>query len=120
MTRRTAFNGSSSGRRRERRASLQNAITSSSETMHRPTLSRAQVQAKGKHHTPEHIEDATPIKFVAQDAVWQRQEYKRQIERAAVVYSNEFGHRPLESGICLPEVAIYATGHRKTKQITAR
>lgn len=120
MTRRTAFNGSSSGRRRERRASLQNAITSSSETMHRPTLNRAQVQAKGKHHTPERIEDATPIKFVAQDAVWQRQEYKRQIERAAVVYSNEFGHRPLESSMCLPEVAIYATGHRKTKQITAR
>lgn len=120
MTRRTAFNGSSSGRRRERRAALQNAITSSSETMHRPTLSRAEVQSKGKHHTPERIEDATPIKFVAQDAVWQRQEYKRQIERAAVVYSNEFGHRPLENGMCLPDVAIYAAGHRKTKQITAR
>ncbi|EPQ5213670.1 antitermination protein [Klebsiella aerogenes] len=64
--------------------------------------------------------EPAPIKFVALDAVWQRQEYKRQIERAAVVYSNEFGHRPLESSMCLPEVAIYATGHRKTKQITAR
>lgn len=120
MTRRTTFNGSSSGRRRERRAALQNAITSSTEIMHRPTLSRAQVQAKGKHHTPERIEDATPIKFVAQDAVWHRQEYARQIERAAVVYSNEFGHRPLESSMCLPDVAIYAAGHRKSKQITAR
>ena len=75
--------------------------------------------------TPMEIEqrasyEPSPIKFVAQDAVWQRQEYKRQIERAAVVYSNEFGHRPLESGMCLPDVAIYAAGHRKGKQVTAR
>lgn len=120
MTRRTTFSGSASGRRRERRAALQNAMTVSSEEMHRPTLSRAQIQAKGKHHTPERIEDATPIKFVSQDATWQRQEYKRQIERAAVVYGNEFGHAPLESGLCLPDVAIYAAGHRKSKQVTAR
>lgn len=120
MSRRTAFNGSASGRRRERRAALQNAVTASSEVMHRPTLSRAQVQAKGQHHTPASIEDATPIKFVAQDAVWQRQEYKRQLERAAIVYSNEFGNKPLDSGMCLPDVAIYAAGYRKTTRVTAR
>ncbi|EBR0345106.1 antitermination protein, partial [Salmonella enterica subsp. enterica serovar Bareilly] len=53
MTRRTTFNGSAAGRRRERRAALQNAVTASSEVMHRPTLSRAQIQAKGKHETPK-------------------------------------------------------------------
>lgn len=120
MTRRTAFNGSASGRRRERRAAMQNEITSSSDSLHRPTLSRAQIQAKGSHYTPERIEDATPIKFVAQDAIWNRREYKRQIERAAIVYANEFGHKPLEVGMCLPDTAIYAAGHRKSKQITAR
>lgn len=120
MTRRTAFNGSASGRRRERRTAVQSAVAVSAETMYRPTLSRAQVQAKGQHHTPASIEDATPIKFVAQDAVWQRQEYKRQLERAAIVYSNEFGNKLLDSGMCLPDVAIYAAGHRSSKSVTAR
>ncbi|EBW9597638.1 antitermination protein, partial [Salmonella enterica subsp. enterica serovar Braenderup] len=53
MTRRTVFNGSASGRRRERRAALQNETTASSEVLHRPTLSRVQIQAKGKHETPK-------------------------------------------------------------------
>lgn len=120
MTRKTAFSGSASGRRRERRAAVQSAVAVSAENMHRPTLSRAQVQAKGQHHTPASIEEAAPIKFIAQDAVWQRQEYKRQLERAAILYTNEFGHKPLESGMCLPEVAMYAAGHRTSKQVTAR
>lgn len=120
MSRRTAFNGSASGRRRERRAALQSELTSSTETLHRPTLSRAQKQAQGAHFTPSCIEDATPIKFVAQDAVWQRQEYKRQLERAAIVYSNEFGNKLLDSGMCLPDVALYSAGHRSSKSVTAR
>ena len=120
MTRRTAFNGSAAGRRRERRAAVQSAVAVSAETMHRPTLSRAQVQAKGQHHTLASIENATPLKFVAQDAVWQQQEYKRQLERAAIVYGNEFGHKPLESGMCLPDVALYSAGHRSSKSVTAR
>ncbi|MFV4760095.1 hypothetical protein ACNJN1_25170 [Citrobacter freundii] len=37
MTRRTSFNGSASGRRRERRAALQNEVTASSEALRRPT-----------------------------------------------------------------------------------
>ncbi|WP_446027848.1 transcriptional antitermination N peptide [Lelliottia amnigena] len=121
MTRRTQFNGSASGRRRERRAALQSELTNSADALHRPTLSRAQKQAQGSHFTPSCIEDATPIKFVAQDAVWQQQEYRRQLERAAIVYSNEFGHKPLESGMCLADVALYAAGHRNSKDsVTAR
>lgn len=67
MSRKTAFNGSAAGRRRAQRSHLQNPQTLSSDLIHRPTPSRAQIQAKGKHHTPERIEDALPIKFVAQD-----------------------------------------------------
>ncbi|ENL4126589.1 antitermination protein [Enterobacter hormaechei] len=125
MTRRTAFNGSASGRRRERRAALQSAVAVSAvavsaEKMHRPTLSRAQIQAKGTHETPKRIDDAKPLKFMAQDAFWNLREYKLQIERATILYSNEFGNKPLEGGMCLPDVAIYAAGHRKSKSITAR
>lgn len=127
MSRRTEYKGSSRSRRRERlkAKALANGVMAheeaiSSERLHRPTLSRAQIQAKGKHHTPERIEDATPIKFVAQDAVWQREEYKRNLERAAIVYSNEFGHKPMESGVCLPDVALYSAGYRKSKEVTAR
>lgn len=96
MTRRTAFNGSASGRRRERRAALQNAVTASSEVMHRPTLSRVQIQAKGKHETPKRIEDAKSLQFMAKDAFWQLEEYKRQIERAAIVFENEI-RKPADS-----------------------
>ncbi|UPQ70567.1 antitermination protein [Kluyvera ascorbata] len=120
MTRRTAFNGSAAGRRRERRAAVQSAVAVSAESMHRPTLSRAQIQAKGTHETPKRLEDAKPLQFMAQDAFWNLKEYKLQIERAAIVYSNEFGHKPMESGMCLPDVAIFAAGHRRSKQVTAR
>lgn len=95
MSRRTEFKGSSAARRRERRAHLQSSESVCSEVMHRPTLSRAQIQAKGKHFTPTNIEGATAIKFVAQDAEWEREEYKRQIERAAILYSNEL-RKPVE------------------------
>ncbi|QCT21801.1 antitermination protein [Jejubacter calystegiae] len=117
MTRRTSFNGSASARRRELRAALQSDAAVSSERMHRPTLSRAQIQAKGKHHTPERIEDATPLKFIAQDAEWKRREYKRNLERAAILYSNEFGHKlPDVNGMCLPDVALFAAGHRTVRK----
>lgn len=93
MSRKTAFNGSAAGRRRAQRSHLQNPQTLSSDLIHRPTPSRAQIQAKGKHHTPERIEDALPIKFVALDIFWQREEYKRQIERATIIYQQEFAHQ---------------------------
>lgn len=121
MTRRTAFNGSAAGRRRERRSALQSAAAVSAEKMHRPTLSRAQIQAKGTHETPKSIDSSKSLQFMAQDAFWNLKEYKLQIERAAILYSNEFGNKPLESGMCLPEVALYAAGYRNTKgTVTAR
>ncbi|HGJ5160211.1 TPA: antitermination protein [Salmonella enterica subsp. diarizonae serovar 61:l,v:1,5,7] len=127
MTRRTQFKGTSRARRRERlkAKALANGVLAreeaiSSEVMHRPTLSRAQIQAKGKHETPKRIEDAKSLQFMAKDAFWQLEEYRRNLERAAIVYANEFGHKPPETGVCLPDVALYAAGHRKCRQVTAR
>ncbi|EDT3021362.1 antitermination protein [Salmonella enterica subsp. enterica] len=127
MTRRTQFKGTSRARRRERlkAKALANGVLAreeaiTSEVLHRPTLSRAQIQAKGKHETPKRIEDAKSLQFMAKDAFWQLEEYRRNMERAAIVYANEFGHKPPETGVCLPDVALYAAGHRKSKQITAR
>ncbi|EBL9167048.1 antitermination protein [Salmonella enterica] len=127
MTRRTQFKGTSRARRRERlkAKALANGVLAreeaiSSEVLHRPTLSRVQIQAKGKHETPKRIEDAKSLQFMAKDAFWQLEEYRRNLERAAIVYANEFGHKPPETGVCLPDVALYAAGHRKCGQITAR
>ncbi|EBO9197308.1 antitermination protein [Salmonella enterica] len=127
MTRRTQFKGNSRSRRRERlkakalaKGVLAREEAISSEVLHRPTLSRAQIQAKGKHETPKRIEDAKSLQFMAKDAFWQLEEYRRNLERAAIVYANEFGHKPPETGVCLPDVALYAADHRKSKQITAR
>ena len=133
MTRRTAFKGSSAARRRERlkaQAIAQGvearAEVISSEKLHRPTLSRAQLQAKGKHETPKRIEDAKPIYFIAQDALWNSEEskiqYKRKIEDAANMYAKEFGNKihQMEAGVCMQDVAIFAAGHRKSNNVTAR
>ena len=48
MTRRTVFTGSAAGRRRERRAHLQNEVSNSAELLHRPTPSRVELQCKRK------------------------------------------------------------------------
>ena len=90
MTRRTSFNGSASGRRRERRAALQNEVTASSEALHRPTESRVQLQCKRKPSMRSEVVTITTM--VSQ-------------------YSGS---------TCLPDVALYSAGHRNTKQITAR
>lgn len=120
MSRKTAFNGSAAGRRRAQRAHLQNPQTLSSDLIHRPTPSRAQIQAKGGHHTPSRIEDALPIKFVAQDIFWQREEYKRQIVRATVIYQHAFAHDYREPSSYLCQRAIYALGLQRRKKVTAR
>ncbi|HAK3429687.1 TPA: antitermination protein [Salmonella enterica] len=127
MTRRTQFKGTSRARRRERlkAKALANGVLAreeaiTSEVLHRPTLSRVQIQAKGKHETPKRIEDAKSLQFMAKDAFWQLEEYRRNLERAAIVYANEFGHKPPETGVCLPDVALYAAGHRSNKPLTAR
>lgn len=90
MTRRTSFNGSASGRRRERRAALQNEVTASSETLHRPTESRVQLQCKRKPAMRSEVVTITTM--VSQ-------------------YSGS---------TCLPDVALYAAGHRSSKSVTAR
>ncbi|EJA4992407.1 antitermination protein [Salmonella enterica] len=128
MTRRTQFKGTSRARRRERlkAKALANGVLAreeaiTSEVLHRPTLSRAQIQAKGKHETPKRIEDAKPIKFMVQDAFWQLEEYRRNLERAAIVYANEFGHKQEVSGsVCLPEISIFYVGGKSNKEVTAR
>ncbi|EBA1889462.1 antitermination protein [Salmonella enterica] len=127
MTRRTQFKGTSRARRRERlkAKALANGVLAreeaiTSEVLHRPTLSRVQIQAKGKHETPKRIEDAKSLQFMAKDAFWQLEEYRRNLERAAIVYANEFGHKPPETSVCLPDVALYAAGHRSNKPLTAR
>jgi len=90
MTRRTSFNGSASGRRRERRAALQNEVTASSDALHRPTESRVQLQCKRKPSMRSEVVTITTM--VSQ-------------------YSGS---------TCLPDVALYSAGYRNTKQITAR
>ncbi|RFU89391.1 MULTISPECIES: antitermination protein N [Citrobacter] len=90
MTRRTSFNGSASGRRRERRAALQNEVTASSEALHRPTESRVQLQCKRKPSMRSEVVTITTM--VSQ-------------------YSGS---------ICLPDVALYSAGHRSSKSVTAR
>lgn len=88
MTRRTSFNGSSSGRRRERRAALQSEAAASSEALHRPTESRVQLQCKRKPSMRSEVITITTM---------------------VTHYSGS---------TCLPDVALYAAGHRgKTKSI---
>jgi hypothetical protein len=90
MTRRTSFNGSASGRRRERRAALQNEVTASSDALHRPTESRVQLQCKRKPSMRSEVVTITTM--VSQ-------------------YSGS---------TCLPDVALYSAGHRSSKSVTAR
>ncbi|QIR27649.1 antitermination protein [Kluyvera genomosp. 3] len=120
MSRKTVFNGTATGRRRKRRSHLQNSETISSELLHRPTLSRAQIQAKGAHHTPNQLEDAISLETVAQRAARAIKAYQMQIERAVIVYQHEFGHTIQEPGACLSRGAIYAVNQRRSRPITAQ
>jgi len=103
MTRRTTFNGSAAGRRRERRASLQSEASVSSEALHRPTDSRVVLSCK------------RPAMSRTDKAVETETEYRKQILAAAARYAGP----EIESGsVCLPQVAVYSAGHRKpTKSI---
>jgi hypothetical protein len=103
MTRRTAFNGSASGRRRERRAALRMRLRQAQKYCI-ALLSRAQIQAKGNHETPKRIEDAKPINFMAQDAYGTRKSKPSTSARLKMqnMYANEFGKQnpPNGSGQC--------------------
>ncbi|MFY0403316.1 antitermination protein N [Pantoea dispersa] len=105
MTRRTQFTGSAAGRRRERRAHLQSEASSSSEVMHRPTPNRVVLQCK------------RPAADRVVKAVDTETEYHKQILAGAAKYAGG----EISSGMCLPDVAKYAAGYRKSKDIvTAR
>lgn len=86
MSRRTAFNGSSAARRRERRAHLQSEAAISSEVMHRPTPARVELQCK-----------------------------RKPTMRAEVVtITSQVKH--YEGSCCLPEVAMYSAGFRRVRK----
>ncbi|WP_423190828.1 antitermination protein N [Atlantibacter hermannii] len=91
MSRRTTFNGSSAARRRERRAHLQSEAAISSEVMHRPTPARVELQCK-----------------------------RKPAMRAEVVtITSQVQH--YEGSCCLPQVALFNAGHRKSERnLTAR
>ncbi|OCJ30606.1 hypothetical protein A6U95_06820 [Serratia sp. 14-2641] len=58
-----------------------------------------------------------PLKFLVADAFWLAKEYKMQILRASYLYQNEFKRKPvIEGPACLPQVALYNAGHRKTRK----
>jgi hypothetical protein len=102
MSRKTAFNGSAAGRRRAQRSHLQNPQTLSSDLIHRPTPSRAQIQAKGSTIRLNVLR--THCRLNLWHRIWQREEYKRQIERATIIYQQEFAHQYAQPGnLALPE-----------------
>lgn len=48
-------------------------------------------------------------------------DYRNQIIRATYLFNHEFKRIPaVEGPACLPEVAIFAAGHRKSSPVTAR
>ena len=104
MTRRTQFSGSASGRRRERRAHLQSEASVSAEVLHRPTPSRVVLQCK------------RPAADRVVKAVDTETEYHKQILAGAAKYIGG----DIDGSICLPDVAIYRAGHRKSESVTAR
>lgn len=120
MSRKSVFNGTAMGRRRTRRSHLQNPETNSSECLHRPNPSRAQIQAKSKHSTPDCLENAVPLSRVVEKAARALKAYQMQIERAAIIYQYEFGHEIMEPGAWLSRGAIYAINQRRRKPVTAQ
>lgn len=62
-----------------------------------------------------------PLKFMAHKASSSIHEYKMQIVRASYLYQYEFKRKPVvEGAMCLPEVAMFAAGFRKSENVTAR
>lgn len=86
MTRRTEFKGSSAARRRARRAEWQSQESVSSEVMHRPTPSRAVLLCKRKSCMKSEV--VTITSMVSK----------------------------YEGSCCLPDVALFAAGHRNTRK----
>ncbi|HDL6742423.1 TPA: hypothetical protein ACSRD7_004245 [Yersinia enterocolitica] len=95
MTRRTAFTGSSSARRREARKHLQPVAVNEFSTelkIDRPTPSKVELTCKRKPAMRAEVMTIT-----------------RRVQYA-----------PSADNICLPEVAAFAAGYRKSESVTAR
>lgn len=109
-------------RRRERRKEKREAWLKANPLLAGVNSSRgkAPLKACDKALEAKPAYEPVPIKFMVQDAFWHLEEYKRNLERAAIVYANEFGHKPMDTGVCLPDVALYAAGYRNAKSVTAR
>lgn len=90
MSRKTEFKGTAASRRRARRANLQSQEAISSDKLHRPTPSRVVLQCKLKPAMRAEVITLTTLT------------------------------RKYEGSTCLPNVALYAAGYRKSKQLTAR
>jgi len=105
MTRRTQYKGSASSRRREARAHLQSEASKSSEELHRPTPSRAVLSLK------------RDVVSRVTKAVDTETEYRKQLKAKAAEYN--IPQLP-EGSICIPDVAIYYAGHRKSVSVSAR
>ena len=90
MSRKTEFKGTAASRRRARRANLQSQEAISSDKLHRPTPSRVALQCKRKPAMRAEVITLTTLT------------------------------RKYEGSTYLPNVAIYAAGYRKSKQLTAR
>lgn len=86
----TEFKGTAASRRRARRANLQSQEAISSDKLHRPTPSRVVLQCKRKPAMRAEVITLTTLT------------------------------RKYEGSTCLPNVALYAAGYRKSKQLTAR
>lgn len=103
--------------RRERRAAKQAEWKAANPLLVgiRAEPKRQVLTLKRDNYTPSNINS------VAAKAVTQVKEYKNQIIRATYLYNHEFKRKPLiEGGVCLPDVAIFAAGHRKSESVTAR
>lgn len=90
MSRKTEFKGTAAARRRARRGELQSQVALSADKLHRPTPSRAFLQCK-----------------------------RKAAMRAEVITITTLAKK-YEGSACLPNVALYAAGYRKSGTITAR
>ncbi|CNI85255.1 hypothetical protein [Yersinia enterocolitica] len=62
-----------------------------------------------------------PLRMIAKAALGRVKAYKMQIIRASYLFEYEFKRKPIiEGGLCLPEVAKFAAGFRKSESLTAR
>ncbi|WP_214238085.1 antitermination protein [Rosenbergiella gaditana] len=105
-------------RRDEKRKAKQMAFAAAN-----PTMVGRSYQDIGETITPVQRPgyEPKPLILVAASAKRQVINYKNGIIRATYLYMHEFKRKPVvEGSICLEQVAIYAAGHRKSNQVTAR